>query len=245
LPAKALVDIAGKPMVVRVAERAYASGAASVHVATDHPAIAEACRAHGVAGLMTRAYHASGTDRLAEAARQLALPEDAIVVNVQGDEPLMPASLVRDVALALAAKPAASIATACHPIEEAAELRSPHVVKVVSDAEGYAMYFSRAPIPYPRDAFAGSGTASAHLPGGIPFLRHIGLYAYRAAFLHIYTGLAPVAIEQAEALEQLRALAHGFRIALVLADVAPPVGVDTLEDLERTRALFDRVVQSR
>lgn len=237
LPAKALADIAGKPMVVRVAERAQASGAASVCVATDHSAIAEACRAHGVKALMTAAEHAQGTDRLAEAARLLGLEDDAIVVNVQGDEPLMPPSLVREVAAALAAKPGAAIATACHAIGDAADLHSPHVVKVVCDEEGYAMYFSRAPIPYPRDALAGSPTLAA-LPRGVPFLRHIGLYAYRAGFLQAYTRLPPVPIERAEALEQLRALAYGYRIAVLRTDVAPPAGVDTAAELERARALF-------
>jgi 3-deoxy-manno-octulosonate cytidylyltransferase (CMP-KDO synthetase) len=246
LPAKALADIAGKPMVVRVAERAQASGAASVSVATDHPAIVDVCRAHGVTVLMTRADHESGTDRLAEAVRLLGLADQALVVNVQSDEPLMPSSLVRDVALALVAKPAASIATACHAIDDLADLRSPHVVKVVGDEQGYALYFSRAPVPYPRDAFADPAAAarSTRLPEGVPFLRHIGIYAYRAAFLQTYARLAPVAIERADALEQLRALAHGFRIALLRTEHAPPAGVDTPADLERTRALFDRGLQT-
>jgi len=243
LPGKALADIGGKPMVVRVAERARASGAASVSVATDHPAIADACRGHGVAALMTRSDHASGTDRLGEAVQLLGLGDDALVVNIQGDEPLMPAALVREVILALVAKPPASIATACHPIEDPADLSSPHVVKVVADEQGYALYFSRAPIPYPREALSASA-ALARLPEGVPFLRHIGLYAYRAGFLSAYSRLAPVPIEAAEALEQLRALAHGFRIALVRTESAPPVGVDTPGDLERTRILFDRSVQN-
>lgn len=243
LPAKALLDIAGKPMVVRVAEHAQASGAASVHVATDHPDIARACADHGICALMTAASHASGTDRLAEAARQLGLAADAIVVNVQGDEPLIPAALIREVAVALAAKPAAAIATACHPIEQWAEFRSPHVVKVVGDEQGYALYFSRAPIPWPRDASAASGSDD-RLPEGGPFLRHIGLYAYRVAFLHAYAGLVPVAAERLEALEQLRALAHGYRIALVRTDSAPAPGVDTAEDLQRVRALFATAVQA-
>jgi len=250
LPAKALADIAGKPMVVRVAERARASGAASVHVATDHAEIAGACAAHGIAALMTDSGHPTGTDRLAEAAAQLSLADDAIVVNVQGDEPLMPPALIRDVAVALARDPGAAIATACHAIEEWADFLSPHVVKVVGDGAGRALYFSRAPIPYPRDALAAvtSGPPRGALPPAMQgggFFRHIGLYAYRAAFLHAYAALAPSPLEQWEALEQLRALAHGYRIALVHAEAAPPAGIDTQADLERARAMFAAMPAAR
>ena len=238
LPEKALLPIAGLPMVVRVAERARACGAASVHVATDHPAIAAACAAQGVAVLMTRADHPSGTDRLAEAAAQLQLPDEAIVVNVQGDEPLMPLGLPGAVAQALAERPDAAMATACHRITDAADFLNPNVVKVVGDERGYALYFSRAPIPFPRDAWAALQSGAPALPPGMPCLRHIGLYAYRGGFLRRYAGLAPAAIERAESLEQLRVLAHGYRIALVEAEEAPPAGVDTAEDLARVRALF-------
>jgi 3-deoxy-manno-octulosonate cytidylyltransferase (CMP-KDO synthetase) len=237
LPRKPLADIGGVPMVVRVARAAAASGADRVAVAADSPEIVDACSAHGVEALLTRADHASGTDRLAEAVEHLGLADDALVVNVQGDEPLMPAAVVRRVAEALAERPDCAIATACHPLHDAAEFFSPNVVKVVTDANGRALYFSRAPIPWSRDAFA---AARDRLPPGLPARRHVGLYAYRAGFLRRFPQLPPAALEQHESLEQLRALAHGFGIAVIELTEALPPGVDTPEDLERVRALLLR-----
>ena len=230
-----LADLGGKPLVVRVAERARDSGAASVTVATDHEAIAAAGRAHGFQAILTRADHPSGTDRIAEAAAHLGLAGDALVVNVQGDEPLIEPGLIRAVAVLLDATPEAAIATACHPIHEAEEFFNPNVVKVVLDAQGYARYFSRAPIPWARDAFAGGRQT---IPAGLPCFRHVGIYAFRAAFLAEFPRLAPAPIEQFEALEQLRALWHGFHIAVAKRPDAPHAGVDTPQDLERVRAIF-------
>ena len=237
LPRKPLADIGGVPMVVRVARAAAASGADRVAVAADSPEIVDACTAHDVEALLTRADHASGTDRLAEAVEHLGLADDAIVVNVQGDEPLMPAAVVRRVAEALAQRADCAIATACHPLHDSAEFFSPNVVKVVTDANGRALYFSRAPIPWSRDAFA---AARDRLPPGLPARRHVGLYAYRAGFLRRFPQLPPAALEQHESLEQLRALAHGFGIAVIELPEALPPGVDTPEDLERVRALLLR-----
>jgi 3-deoxy-manno-octulosonate cytidylyltransferase (CMP-KDO synthetase) len=224
-PGKPLVDLNGKPMVVRVCERAAASGAAAVHVATDDERIARAVRDHGFSVVMTRSQHASGTDRLAEAAALLRLADDAIIVNVQGDEPLMPAALVREVAERLARDRGAAMSSACHAIHEAAQAGSPHVVKVVLDAQGYALYFSRSRIPYPR-----AGNATCY--------RHAGIYAYRARFLREYAALASAPLEEAEALEQLRALWHGHRIAMVVSDAEIPPGVDTPADLEAVLRMF-------
>ena len=237
LPGKPLLDIAGKPLVVRVAERALASGADQVVIATDDERIRAAALEHGVRAVMTRADHATGTDRLAEAAAQLDLDERGIVVNVQGDEPLLGPELIRDVAEELRAHPEASIATACHAIEDVDEAFSANVVKVVLDHEGYALYFSRATIPWARDAFAASRD---RLPVGLPLYRHYGLYAYRVAFLRRYPSLAPAPIESFEALEQLRALYHGYRIVVRITTGTPAPGVDTPEDLERVRALYAR-----
>ena len=237
LPRKPLADIGGVPMVVRVARAAAASGADRVAVAADSPEIVDACSAHGVEALLTRADHASGTDRLAEAVEHLGLADDALVVNVQGDEPLMPAAVVRRVAEALAERTDCAIATACHPLHDAAEFFSPNVVKVVTDANGRALYFSRAPIPWSRDAFAADRD---RLPPGLPARRHVGLYAYRAGFLRRFPRLPPAPLEQHESLEQLRALAHGFGIAVIELPEALPPGVDTPEDLERVRALLLR-----
>ena len=252
LPAKALADIAGKPMVVRVAERARKSSAAGVHVATDHGEIAAACRAHGIAVLMTDPAHPTGTDRLAEAVGQLGLAADAIVVNVQGDEPLVPVSLIEAVASALAQAPLASIATVCHPLSDTAEFLNPNVVKVVLDAAGFALYFSRAPIPWPRD-LAGlpaagvecrAGQTIPALPAGLAVFRHIGMYAYRVSFLAAFASMSVAPLEQAESLEQLRALWHGHRIRVITTLEAPPAGVDTPADLARVRDWFDRHRQS-
>ena len=235
LPGKPLADIAGKPMVVHVAERARASGASEVIVATDDPRIQEAVSRHGHVAMMTRPDHASGTDRIAEIAAARAWPDECIVVNVQGDEPRIPAQLVRGVAEQLAMQRDAVIATACHPIHLASEMFDPNIVKVVLDKHGFAAYFSRAPIPYARDTFK---TDTSRLPDGLPVFRHLGLYAYRCGFLKIYSTLAPAAVERFESLEQLRALWHGYRISVAVTDRAPDAGVDTPEDLEKMRKVF-------
>jgi 3-deoxy-manno-octulosonate cytidylyltransferase (CMP-KDO synthetase) len=235
LPGKPLLDIAGKPMVVRVAERAQASGAERVVVATDDERVRAAAEEHGVEVVLTHGNHATGTDRLAEAAIQLNLDNRTIVVNVQGDEPLLEPALMRAVADMLRAHADASMATACHAIEDAEEGFNTNVVKVVLDQAGYALYFSRATIPWARDAFA---VSRKELPLGLSMYRHYGLYAYRVGFLRHYTTLAPAPIERFEALEQLRALWHGHRIAVLVAKGTPAPGVDTPGDLDRVRALY-------
>lgn len=238
LPGKPLADICGKPMVVRVLEQARKAGGESVWVATDHDDVAAAVRAAGGDVVMTRADHPSGTDRLAEVVDALGWPDESIVVNVQGDEPLIDPALVQSVAAALAAAPDAAIATAAHRLHDAAEFFNPNVVKVVCDAKGRALYFSRAPVPWARDAFAAGREV---LPGELPAMRHVGIYAYRVAFLRRYASLTPSPLEQWEALEQLRALWHGFPIQVLAVAEAPAAGVDTPEDLERVRAVFDRL----
>ena len=235
LPGKMLADIGGKPLVAWVAQRAAESGADEVVVATDHQEIADAVAACGWRVCTTSAAHETGTDRLAEAVQLLELADDEIVVNVQGDEPLIDPRLVRKVAAELALRPHASIATAVHPITTAQVFFDPNVVKVVIDTDGYAQYFSRAPIPYARDAFAQS---RAHLPPELPALRHIGIYAYRVGFLREYASLSPTPAERFEALEQLRALGHGRRIAVAFWNEAMEPGVDTQEDLERVRRVL-------
>jgi 3-deoxy-manno-octulosonate cytidylyltransferase (CMP-KDO synthetase) len=212
-------------MVVRVCERAAASGALSVIVATDDETIRQAVEAHGHRALMTRADHPSGTDRIAEAATALGLAAEEIVVNVQGDEPLIDPGLIREVAAMLERSGAASMATACHPIHDEASLANPNVVKVVLDSAGYALYFSRAQIPYQREA------------GGF-WNRHAGIYAYRAGFLQVFTSMQPSPLEQSEALEQLRALWHGYRIVVAISKAAIPPGVDTPADLEAVRKMM-------
>src|SRR5512144_2582569 len=182
LPGKPLLPIAGKPMVVRVAEQAAKSGAQQIWIATDHPPILAAAHEHGFKACLTHAHHQSGTDRIAEVVEQHGWPDDTIVVNVQGDEPLIPPELIRAVAQHLHDHPECAIATACHPIHDEASLRNPNIVKAVLDKSGNALYFSRAPIPYPRDAFA----QQQALPADLQVLRHIGIYAYRASFLHAY-----------------------------------------------------------
>jgi 3-deoxy-manno-octulosonate cytidylyltransferase (CMP-KDO synthetase) len=234
LPGKPLASIAGVPMVVHVARRALAAGAADVVVATDDARIVAALDGSGVRALMTRADHASGSDRLAECAAACAWSDDTIVVNLQGDEPLAPAGGIRAVAAALAESDA-PMATLATPIRTIEELFDPNAVKVVADATGHALYFSRAPVPWPRDAFArGHGT----LPPDVPFLRHIGIYAYRAGFLRRFAALPRTRLEQAESLEQLRALENGFRIAVREAPEPFPPGVDTAEDLVRVERLL-------
>jgi 3-deoxy-manno-octulosonate cytidylyltransferase (CMP-KDO synthetase) len=249
LPGKALADLGGRPMVVRVAERARESGARAVYVATDHPDIVKAVEEFGFQAVMTRVEHATGTDRVAEVLERLELAPHSIVVNVQGDEPLIEPGLIRGVASLLSDTPEAAIATACHPIRDAAELFNPNVVKVVLDRAGMARYFSRAPIPYARDAFGRSADPSHRLavgsipslPARLPCYRHIGIYAYRADFLRAYPRLERSPLEEFEALEQLRALWHGYGIAVAVRGDAPLPGVDTPEDLERMQALFDRL----
>lgn len=234
LPAKPLLEIAGKAMVLHVVERALHSGAEQVVVATDHAEIAEVVRAHGHQAVMTREDHASGTERIAEVAQQLGWPTASLVVNVQGDEPLISPALISAVAHNLASHVDADMATACHTIHDKAAMFNPNVVKVVADRHGHAMYFSRAPIPYARDAFA----AGEELPAEMLVYRHIGLYAYRVGFLHRYGELAPSALERYESLEQLRVLWHGERIAVHVSAEKPGPGVDTAEDLERVRRLI-------
>lgn len=233
LPNKPLADLGGKPMVVRVAEQAALSGASRVIVATDHEDIRAACAAHGVEVCMTRSDHPSGTDRIAEVARTLALPADAVVVNLQGDEPLIEPSLLS----ACAAQISASVpmATCAHPLHEVADAFNPNVVKVVLDKAGRALYFSRATIPWHRDGFAQS---KEQLPVGYVPLRHIGLYAYSNAFLQTYPTLAASPLEAIEALEQLRVLWHGYAIAVHVTDSAPAAGVDTPDDLLRVQAHY-------
>ncbi|MGQ0511129.1 MAG: 3-deoxy-manno-octulosonate cytidylyltransferase [Betaproteobacteria bacterium] len=223
-PGKPLADIGGKPMVVRVCERAALSGAAAVAVATDDARILKAVEQAGFRALMTRADHPSGTDRVAEAAAALGLGPDEVVVNVQGDEPLSPPQLVRDVASMLDSHPDAAVSTACHPIQDEASLASPNVVKVVLDARGYALYFSRARIPHPREA-------------GGAWYRHAGIYGYRMGFLQRFPSLAPSPQERTEALEQLRVLWHGHRIAVAVHAGDIPPGVDTPQDLEAVRRM--------
>jgi 3-deoxy-manno-octulosonate cytidylyltransferase (CMP-KDO synthetase) len=224
-PGKPLADLGGKPMVIRVCERAAKSGAAAVHVATDDERIASAVRAHGHQAIMTRADHLSGTDRLAEAVKKLKLGENQVVVNVQGDEPLIAPKLIAQVARILEKKRDASVSTACHAIHEAEALANPNVVKVVLDAEGYALYFSRSQIPFPREA------------GGAWF-RHAGIYGYRVGFLKTYARLKAPALEKAEALEQLRVLWHGYRIAVAVSETEIAPGVDTPQDLEVVRRIL-------
>ncbi|MBI1892199.1 MAG: 3-deoxy-manno-octulosonate cytidylyltransferase [Burkholderiales bacterium] len=233
LPNKLLADLGGKPMVVRVAERAAQSGASQIIVATDHADIVSICEQHGVEVRMTRADHPSGTDRIAEVARTIGLPEDAVVVNVQGDEPLIDPQLIRAVADRIRAE--VPMATAAHAIDTITDVFNPNVVKVVIDAAGRALYFSRAIIPWHRDGFA---VTKEVLPAGYRPLRHVGLYAYRNAFLQAYPQLAVSPLEQIEALEQLRVLWHGYSIAVHVTDIAPAAGVDTPEDLARVQKIF-------
>jgi 3-deoxy-manno-octulosonate cytidylyltransferase (CMP-KDO synthetase) len=228
LPNKPLADIAGLPMIVRVAQRALQSAAALVVVACDHSQIAEVCAAHGIATVLTQADHPSGSDRLAEACNVLGLQDDDIVVNVQGDEPMMDPQLINAVAACLAQHPQASMGTAAHAIDNAADLVNPNVVKVVLDAASNALYFSRSLIPYNRDAH----------PLAPQPLRHVGIYSYRVGFLKQFPTLPQAPIEVSEQLEQLRALWHGHRIAVHVTPHAPGIGVDTPEDLERVRRLF-------
>lgn len=231
LPGKPLLDIAGKPMVIRVAEQAVKSGANEVIIATDFEEIVETARHYKIRALMTRADHQSGTDRISEVAQLLAWSDDEIVVNVQGDEPLIDPELIRQLAHQLSQSKDAVMATACHPIHQEADLLNPNVVKVVMNEQGYAMYFSRAAIPYPRD------TASKQ---NLQALRHIGIYAYRVSFLKQFSTLATTELEKIESLEQLRVLYHGYKIAMIKTEKAPATGVDTYEDLLQVRTILSK-----
>jgi 3-deoxy-manno-octulosonate cytidylyltransferase (CMP-KDO synthetase) len=233
LPNKPLADLGGRPMIVRVAERARQSGATRVIVATDHLDIQAACKQHGIEVQMTRSDHPSGTDRIAEVAAAIKLADDAVVVNVQGDEPLIEPSLIASTAALISAD--VPMSTAAHAIHDVADVFNPNVVKVVLDKNGRALYFSRATIPWHRDGFAQTKEA---LPDGYAPLRHIGLYAYRNAFLQNYSQLPVSPLEQVEALEQLRVLWHGVPIAVHVTDGVPAPGVDTPEDLARVRRHF-------
>jgi 3-deoxy-manno-octulosonate cytidylyltransferase (CMP-KDO synthetase) len=237
LPGKPLRLIAGRPMLEHVHQRARSSGAQEILIATDDERIAKAASDFGADVCMTSMTHTSGTERLAEVVASRGWSDDVIVVNLQGDEPLMPSVLIDHVALDLAVHPSAAITTLAYPLEASENETDPHIVKVVLDRDGYALYFSRAPIPWHRDpAETGSG-----IPGGTPMLHHIGLYAYRARFLRDYSELEPSPLEVFEKLEQLRALWHGLKIHVGIADAVPAPGVDTEADLARV----DRVLSSR
>lgn len=235
LPGKPLADIAGKPMVVRVAERARLCGADRVAVAVDDPSVAAPCLEAGFETVLTSQAHPTGTDRLAEAVEKLGLADDDIVVNLQGDEPLMPVEVIQNVAALLASRPDCAMATAAHTIHDIESFLNPNVVKVVLDERGTALTFSRAPIPWPRDHFRETRDS---LPEGFAPLHHLGLYAYRAGFLRRFPTLKQAPLEKTESLEQLRALYYGEKIAVMVLDAALPAGVDTQEDLDRVRAVF-------
>lgn len=234
-PGKPLIDLGGKPMVVRVAEQAMQSSAKQVVVATDDERIAEVCLRRGLHVEMTRSDHPTGTDRLSEVVSLLGLDDDAIVVNVQGDEPLIPPAVIDATAAHLAQRSDAAMATLVHPIHEVGDALNPNIVKCVIDERGNALYFSRAPIPYARDAWK---TVPSGLPADLPIFRHIGMYAYRARFLRAFPSLVVPAIERFESLEQLRALAHGFQIAVMRVSDALPPGIDTPDDYEKLKAAF-------
>ena len=235
LPDKPLADLAGLPMVVRVAHRANESSASRVVVATDDARVLAACQSHGVEAILTRTDHLSGSDRLAEACEILQLEDQEIVVNVQGDEPLIAPESIDAVAKLLATRDDCSMSTLAHAIDAVEEFSSPHVVKVVLDARDTALYFSRAPIAWWRDGFS---DGIHHLPSPAP-LRHVGLYAYRVAFLRVFPQLTPAPLEMLESLEQLRALWHGHRIAVHVSEHAPGPGIDTPDDLARVRRFFE------
>jgi 3-deoxy-manno-octulosonate cytidylyltransferase (CMP-KDO synthetase) len=237
-PGKPLIDLGGKPMVVRVAEQARKSDASSIVVATDDTRIADACREHDVRFVMTSPDHPTGTDRLSEASAALHLRDEEIVVNVQGDEPLIPAKAINDVAALLTKNANAGIATVCHAIHTREEFFNPNVVKVVMNDAGEALYFSRAPIPFARDAFATDASRDGVLPAQVRAYRHIGLYAYRAGFLKRFPAMPIASIEKVEALEQLRAMASGVRIAVDVFDAPLPPGIDTPADYELLKARF-------
>ena len=238
LPNKALADIGGQPMVIRVAERAKHSSAKHVYIATDDVRIMDAAALAGISGLLTDSAHQSGTERLGEAVDLLHLDDETIVVNVQGDEPFVDPQLINQLADCLNNDPALAMATACYPLTHADSAFNPSIVKVVLDKNHHALYFSRAPIPYARDTFANQPVT--HLPATLPMYHHIGIYAYRAGFLRQCKSLSPSPLEQYEALEQLRILWHGFRIGVIIASDAPAVGVDTIEDLQKAQQIWHR-----
>ncbi|HEX4596960.1 MAG TPA: 3-deoxy-manno-octulosonate cytidylyltransferase [Burkholderiaceae bacterium] len=240
LPEKPLADLGGLPMVVRVARQAAASGALRVVVCADDRRIQESCRQHGVESILTAPAHPTGTDRLAEAVSLLGLDASALIVNVQGDEPLIEPATIASVARLLQQRPECDVATVAHPLQRVEELFDPNVVKVVTDATGLALLFSRAPIPWSREHFGGAfgGQRIDHWPDDLAAMRHVGLYAYRVGFLQRFRQLSPAPIELAEKLEQLRALWHGVRIAVMRIDSPMPPGVDTPEDLARVRAML-------
>ena len=229
LQGKPLLDIAGKPMVVRVAEQAARSGASEIVIATDFGKIMQAAAEHNIKAVMTRIDHQSGTDRTAEVAQQLGWADDEIVVNVQGDEPLIDPTLIQEVAAHLANSKDAVMATACHAIHDEASFLNPNIVKVVMDANSNALYFSRAPVPDPRDDI---------YKNNIQAYRHIGIYSYRVGFLKQYAQLAVTELEKFDSLEQLRVLHHGYNIGVTITQNAPASGVDTQADLDAVRALF-------
>ena len=229
LQGKPLLDIAGKPMVVRVAEQAAKSGASEVVIATDFEKIVTVAKQHGFNAVMTRIDHQSGTDRIAEVAQKLGWADDEIVVNVQGDEPLIDPALIQEVAAHLVKNKDAVMATACHAIHDEASMINPNIVKVVLDASGNALYFSRAPIPYPRDDM---------FKQNIQAYRHIGIYAYRVGFLKQYAQLTVTELEKIESLEQLRVLHHGYKIGVSITQNAPASGVDTQDDLDFVRSVW-------
>ncbi len=235
LHGKPLLDIAGKPMVIHVVEQAIKSGSKTVIVATDNNEILDTVNSYGFDAMLTSESHLSGTDRIAEVAQKMGWSQDEIIVNVQGDEPLIEPNLIIDVATNLSEHVNAAIATACHPIHDKSSMFNPNIVKLVMDSEGYALYFSRAPIPYDRDAFALGLEVSEHTP----VYRHLGIYAYRASFLAKFSDLKPSEIEKAESLEQLRALWYGYKISVAVVEAAPSIGVDTHEDLLRVRNILN------
>lgn len=238
LPAKPLKEIAGKPMIQHVYERARESDAYQVIIATDDERIEVAARSFGAQVCMTSTQHTSGTDRLQEVVKHLGLADDEIVVNVQGDEPLIPAEVINQVAHNLVAMDSASMATLSEPIHSLADFRNPNIVKVVADKDGCALYFSRAPIPWPRDHFAQSDVNQ--LPDNFPAQRHIGIYAYRVGLLHKFVSWAPAPLEKIESLEQLRVMWNGELIHIAEAVVAVPGGVDTEDDLQRIKSLLEK-----
>lgn len=239
LPGKPLRELAGRPLVEHVYRRALESGAKEVVIATDDERIYSVAEGFGAPVLMTSQEHRSGTDRIAELVALRGWAEDTIVVNLQGDEPLMPPKLLQQVATSLDHHPQAGIATLCTRITTTADIFDPHVVKVVLDTKGYALYFSRAPIPYHRDTFTNCHQAPLSIPENSSYFRHIGLYAYRAGNLQRLSQLPPCAIEQTESLEQLRALWQGMRIHVQEAEITPPPGVDTADDLARLQRYLD------
>lgn len=236
LPGKPLLSLANKPMIQHVYEKAIQSQAEQVVIATDDERIFQCAQGFGADVVMTSPDHSSGTDRLQEVVTKLNLDSDDIVVNVQGDEPMIPPCLIDQVARNLASHPSAGIATLCEPIDEVETVFNPNAVKVVFDQQGFANYFSRAPIPWSRDCFSQEPPC---LPSGVSYFRHIGIYAYRVAFLHRYVSWTDSQIEKTECLEQLRALSNGIRIHVDIALESPPAGIDTEEDLQRLRVLFD------